>query len=187
MTDAIPLTNGEHMELTRRACSSTHWTTRKLAAQLGASHMMVARVWRKHGLKPHRIERYIRHYNKAPRTVKWKYADSPRHIGTQSVGTGHQALQYRAVSTRCRGGLRCSSASAGIHDCTEVRGHPRGEPARGARGAAPGPRGDRRAEPPRAPGTASRGRELPVAPRRCIAGSGEGCGERRGAGGRTGT
>jgi transposase len=36
-----------------------------------------------------KLMRYIRHYNKAPRTVKWKYADPSRHIGTQSVGTGH--------------------------------------------------------------------------------------------------
>ena len=38
---------------------ATHWSTRKLAAALGTSHMMVARVWAKHGLKPHRIERYM--------------------------------------------------------------------------------------------------------------------------------
>jgi hypothetical protein len=33
--------------------------------------------------------RYIRQYNKSPRTVKWKYSDPSRHISTQSVGTGH--------------------------------------------------------------------------------------------------
>jgi transposase len=38
---------------------STHWSTRKLAAQVGVSHMMVARVWRKHGLRPHRLEGYL--------------------------------------------------------------------------------------------------------------------------------
>jgi transposase len=32
------------------------WTTRKLASHLQVSHMMVARVWRKHGLSPHPIE-----------------------------------------------------------------------------------------------------------------------------------
>ncbi len=84
--------------------------------------MMVARVWRKHGLKPHRIERYmasndpdfetkaadiiglylnppahaalmryICQYNKAPGTVKWKYADPSRHIATKSVVTGRYA------------------------------------------------------------------------------------------------
>jgi len=38
---------------------SVHWSTRKLAAQLGVSHMMVARVWRKHALRPHRLEGYM--------------------------------------------------------------------------------------------------------------------------------
>src|SRR5437879_3917585 len=38
---------------------STHWSTRKLAAQLSISHMMVARVWRKHALRPHRLEGYM--------------------------------------------------------------------------------------------------------------------------------
>src|ERR1700732_2198514 len=37
----------------------THWSSRKLARHLGISHMMVARVWRRAGLKPHRIERYM--------------------------------------------------------------------------------------------------------------------------------
>ena len=36
-----------------------------------------------------KLMRYIRQYNKAPRTVKWKYADPSRHIGTRSVVTGH--------------------------------------------------------------------------------------------------
>jgi transposase len=38
---------------------STHWSTRKLAEQLGVSHMMVARVWRKHALRPQRLDRYM--------------------------------------------------------------------------------------------------------------------------------
>src|ERR1700722_16667772 len=41
------------------ADGSTHWSSRKLARHLGVSHMMVARVWRRAGLKPHRIERYM--------------------------------------------------------------------------------------------------------------------------------
>src|SRR3984885_7365448 len=36
-----------------------------------------------------KLLRYIRQYNKAPRTVKWKYVDPSRHISTKSVGTGH--------------------------------------------------------------------------------------------------
>ncbi len=38
---------------------ATHWSTRKLADRLGISHMMVARVWRKHALRPHRLEGYM--------------------------------------------------------------------------------------------------------------------------------
>ena len=36
---------------------STHWSSRKLAAQLGdISHMTVTRIWATHALKPHRLE-----------------------------------------------------------------------------------------------------------------------------------
>lgn len=38
---------------------STHWSTRRLAKSLGVHHMMVARTWRKHGVQPHRLERYM--------------------------------------------------------------------------------------------------------------------------------
>lgn len=40
---------------------STHWSSRKLAAELGGaiSHMTVARIWAKHSIKPHRLEFYL--------------------------------------------------------------------------------------------------------------------------------
>jgi len=38
---------------------STHWSTRRLAKKLGLNHMLVARAWRKHGIQPHRMERYM--------------------------------------------------------------------------------------------------------------------------------
>jgi transposase len=38
---------------------STHWSTRKLGVALGISHMKVERIWAKHGLKPHRLRRYM--------------------------------------------------------------------------------------------------------------------------------
>jgi transposase len=38
---------------------STHWSTRKLGEQLGVSHMMIARVWQKHALRPQRLDRYM--------------------------------------------------------------------------------------------------------------------------------
>jgi transposase len=43
------------------ADGSTHWSSRKLAAELGGkvSHMTVARIWAKHRIKPHRLEGYV--------------------------------------------------------------------------------------------------------------------------------
>src|SRR5882672_9434879 len=41
------------------ADGSTHWSTRKLAAELNVSHMSIARVWRKHALVPHRLDGYL--------------------------------------------------------------------------------------------------------------------------------
>ncbi len=37
---------------------STHWSTRRLASAMGLHHMLVARTWQKHGIQPHRLERY---------------------------------------------------------------------------------------------------------------------------------
>jgi len=36
----------------------THWSSRRLAAKLGVAHTTVTTVWKRHGLKPHRLERY---------------------------------------------------------------------------------------------------------------------------------
>src|SRR6516164_6540302 len=38
---------------------STHWSTRKLATELGTNHTRVARVLAKAGLQPHRLRRYM--------------------------------------------------------------------------------------------------------------------------------
>src|ERR1700687_2738183 len=56
-----PALEAKILEWTRRpaADGSSHWSSRKLARHLGVSHMMVARVWQRAGLKPHRIERYM--------------------------------------------------------------------------------------------------------------------------------
>ncbi|MBA3405168.1 MAG: IS630 family transposase, partial [Gemmatimonadaceae bacterium] len=37
----------------------THWSARRMAKVTGVSHMTVARVWKRAGLKPHRLERYM--------------------------------------------------------------------------------------------------------------------------------
>ena len=38
---------------------STHWSTRKLGKTLGISHNRVHRTWRRIGLQPHRVRRYM--------------------------------------------------------------------------------------------------------------------------------
>lgn len=49
------------LALTRKPPSdgSTHWSSRKLAKKLGISHVSVAKIWARAGIKPHRIERYM--------------------------------------------------------------------------------------------------------------------------------
>lgn len=37
----------------------THWTTRRMAALIGVSHNTVSLVWRRAGLQPQRLERYV--------------------------------------------------------------------------------------------------------------------------------
>lgn len=37
---------------------ATHWSTRTLAAHLGTNASAVARIWRAHGLKPHRVKSF---------------------------------------------------------------------------------------------------------------------------------
>src|ERR1700726_1784944 len=56
-----PALEAKILEWTRRpaADGSTHWSSPKLARHPGVSHMMVARVWQRAGLKPHRFERYM--------------------------------------------------------------------------------------------------------------------------------
>ncbi|MGF6969337.1 hypothetical protein OKW43_006432 [Paraburkholderia sp. WC7.3g] len=41
------------------ADGSTHWSSRKLAAQLGMAFMTVQRIWRKHDIRPHRLDTHM--------------------------------------------------------------------------------------------------------------------------------
>ena len=47
-----------HITLEQTPPGATHWSTRTLAAHLGPSASAVARIWRAHGLKPHRVESF---------------------------------------------------------------------------------------------------------------------------------
>jgi transposase len=56
-----PALQAKVLDATRRKPKdgSTHWSCRKLAAQLGISKDTVHRIWQRAGLKPHRLERYM--------------------------------------------------------------------------------------------------------------------------------
>ncbi|MGH7229822.1 MAG: helix-turn-helix domain-containing protein, partial [Nitrospiraceae bacterium] len=58
-TVLTPKVEAKILDWTRRGPQdgTTHWSTRRLAKALGTSHMMVARVWVRHGLNPHRLKR----------------------------------------------------------------------------------------------------------------------------------
>lgn len=62
---------------------STHWSTRKLATALGVSHMMVARVWARAGLQPHRFRRYMAStdpdFETKAADIIGLYVNPPRH------------------------------------------------------------------------------------------------------------
>ena len=80
---------------------STHWSTRKLGAALEVSHMMVSRVWAKHGLQPHRLEGYIASndpdFETKAADVIGLYLNPPAHAAVFSVDekTAIQALDRK--------------------------------------------------------------------------------------------
>jgi hypothetical protein len=80
---------------------TTHWNTRQLAAQLGVSHMMVACVWRKHALRPYRLEGYMAsndpEFESKAAEVICLYLHPPQHAAVSCVDekTAIQALDRK--------------------------------------------------------------------------------------------
>ena len=81
---------------------STHWSSRKLAAELGdLSHMTVTRIWAKHGIKPHRLEGYLASndpdFETKAADVIGLYLHPPQHAAVFSVDekTAIQALDRK--------------------------------------------------------------------------------------------
>ena len=59
------------MTTRQRPGNATHWSTRTMAAAVGISEASVRRIWRAHGLKPHRVEAFkISNDPRSPRN--WK-------------------------------------------------------------------------------------------------------------------
>ena len=80
---------------------STHWSTRKLGQALGVSHMMVARVWRKHALRPHRLDSYMAsndpNFEAKAADIIGLYLNPPQHAAVFCVDekTAIQALDRK--------------------------------------------------------------------------------------------
>ena len=99
-TVLTPRLEARILDLTRRGPrdGSTHWSTRRLAQALGVSHMMVARVWTRHGLKPHRLDRYMAsddpEFERKAADVLGLYLHPPQHAAIFCVDekTAIQAL-----------------------------------------------------------------------------------------------
>ena len=68
---------------------ATQWSTRTLAKELGVSDTRVARVWRAHGLQPHRVKTFKvsgdPHFAEKVRDVVGLYLDPPEHAIVLSV------------------------------------------------------------------------------------------------------
>jgi transposase len=62
---------------------STHWSSRKMARELGISHVTVAKIWARAGLKPHRLKRYMASndpdFEQKAADIIGLYLNPPRH------------------------------------------------------------------------------------------------------------
>ena len=99
-TVLTPAMEAKILNWTRKkpADGSTHWTTRKLAKKLNTNHMVVARVWQRAGLHPHRVERYMAsddpEFEQKAADVIGLYVKPPQHAAVFCVDekTAIQAL-----------------------------------------------------------------------------------------------
>jgi transposase len=82
-TAAVNVQEIVRVTLQETPAGATHWSTRTLADHLGTNATAVARIWRAHGLKPHRVESFK--LSNDPRFIEkledivGLYLDPPEH------------------------------------------------------------------------------------------------------------
>jgi transposase len=68
---------------------ATHWSTRTMAGAVGVSEASVRRIWRRYGLKPHRIKRFKLsndpHFAEKVEDIVGLYLNPPEHALVLSV------------------------------------------------------------------------------------------------------
>ena len=80
--------------LTTRPPAATHWSSRPLAKAQGLSDGTIRKIWRQHGLQPHRVERFKLstdpHFVEKLRDVVGLYLNPPARAvaAIRSVSTG---------------------------------------------------------------------------------------------------
>src|SRR3990172_8402886 len=98
--------------------AATHWSTRTLAAKFGVSKMATQRIWKAHGLQPHRVETFQlsrdRRFVEKLRDVVGLYLNPPEHALVLSVD---EKSQIQALD-RSQPGLPMKKGRAGTmtHD-----------------------------------------------------------------------
>lgn len=107
-----------HRTLQEKPSCATHWSTRSLAKVVGLSSASVQRIWKAHGLKPHRVRTFK--LSRDPRFVEkledvvGLYIDPPEHAMVLSVD---EKSQIQALD-RTQPGLPMKLGRAGTmtHD-----------------------------------------------------------------------
>ncbi len=78
-----------HITTQEKPPAATHWSTRTLAQRLGVSKMTIQRIWKAHGLQPHRVKRFKLsrdpHFVEKLRDVAGLYLNPPAHALVLSV------------------------------------------------------------------------------------------------------
>jgi len=98
--------------------NATHWSTRSLAATVGLSRASVQRIWKAHGLKPHRVRTFKLsrdpHFVEKLQDVVGLYMNPPEHALVLSVD---EKSQIQALD-RTQPGLPMKPGRAGTmtHD-----------------------------------------------------------------------
>ena len=73
------------------ADGSTHWSTRKIASEVGTNHVRVTRILAKAGLQPHRLRRYL------PVTIQ---SSRKKPLISSVCISSHRSMQRYSASTR---------------------------------------------------------------------------------------
>jgi len=98
--------------------AATHWSVRTMAAEQGISPATVQRIWRAHGLQPHRVETFKlsrdKHFVEKLRDVVGLYLNPPEHALVLSID---EKSQIQALD-RTQPGLPLKKGRAGTmtHD-----------------------------------------------------------------------